>query len=98
MGIREIRNIKKEILDTRCWIKKVIASVETEDQLDAARRMVDNWFKLTYRKIKSFKPLFFHSLDDWKSSLETHFKAKNEMESHLAIKRAKIRFPEKDEM
>jgi hypothetical protein len=96
--MQEIENTKRDILNTLCWIKKVIASVETKDQLESAKRMSDNWTRITYRRIESFKPIFFGSLLGWRSLSEAHAKARKEIESHLAVKNAKIRFIERDEM
>ena len=98
MGIQETENIKKDILDTRCWVKKVIASVESDEQLDGAKRIVDNWSKLMYRRIDSFKPFFFRSSSGWRSSLELYMRINKELESHLAAKRAKIRFMKREEL
>ncbi len=98
MGIQETENIKKDILDTRCWVKKVIASVESDEQLDGAKRIVDNWSKLMYRRIDNFKPFFFRSSSGWRSSLELYMRINKELESHLAAKRAKIRFMKREEL
>lgn len=98
MGIQETESIKKDILDTRCWIKRIIASVETDEQLEGAKRIVNNWSKLMYSRIDNFKPFFFRSSSGWRSSLELYLRINKELESHLAAKKTKMRFMKMEEM
>jgi hypothetical protein len=83
--------IKNDIISHRCWIRSVVKSVNTPDQLESAERLVGNWKTLTYQKIDSFKPSFFSSNSGWRSLLELFIRVEKEIESHLAGKKALIR-------
>lgn len=91
MNTSEIEKIKADILSNRCWIRSIIKSVESPDQLRSAERMVKNWKKLTYSRIDSFKPSFFSSSSGWRSLLELFIRIEKELNSHLAGKKALVR-------
>jgi len=91
MSINEIEQIKNDIISHRCWIRSVVKSVNTPDQLESAQRLVGNWKTLTYKRIDSFKPSFFSSNSGWRSLLELFIRVEKEIESHLAGKKALIR-------
>ena len=98
MGITEVEKIKKDILDQRCYLKRVIKSVKTTEHLEAAQRLADNWKSLTFKRIDSFKPFFFRSSSGWRSSLELYYRVEKDIDSLLASKKAILRFHKKDEI
>ena len=95
---QRIDEIKCDVLDTRCWIKKIIASVESDEQLDCAQKLVRNWGNLMFRRIDQAKPSLFRSGKEWKELIEFYTRTHKELESHLAVKKAKLRFIKRDEM
>jgi len=98
MSIREIEQIKTDILSHRCWIRSVVKSVKTPEQLESADRIVKNWKNMTYERIDSYKPSFFSSHSGWRSLLELFMRVEKDLESHLAGKKALIRIKEMDEV
>jgi hypothetical protein len=98
MSIKEIEQIKTDVINHRCWIRSVVKSVNTPDQLESAERLVKNWKELTFKRIDSFKPSFFSSNSGWRSLLELFMRVEKEIESHLAGKKALIRIKHLDEV
>jgi len=98
MGTTEIEKIKQDILDQRCYLKRIIKSVKSQDHLEAAQRMVDNWRKMTYSRIDSFKPFFFRSSSGWRSSLELYYRVEKDLEGLLASKKTIVRLKRLEEV